>query len=182
MTNSRAWVVVALAGALGVVAIRNPVSAATESPTTVSPSDSRKAAPALALGGSNGRTITLSALRGKVVLLDFWATWCTGCKLEIPWFIEFEKKYRAHGLTAVGVAVDDEGWQTIKPYLAQHPIPYPVVLGNMDVLQKTFGLPASLPVTILIDRRGRIASTHAGVVERKLFEEDIQRLLAEPAK
>ena len=90
---------------------------------------------------------------GQVVLLDFWATWCTGCKLEIPWFMEFATKYRSKGLTAIGVAVDDEGWQTIKPYLAQHPISYPIVLGDMDVLQKTFGLPASLPVTLLIDKR-----------------------------
>lgn len=142
----------------------------------------RRAAPALSLKDANGKSVKLSDYKGRVVLLDFWATWCTGCKLEIPWFMEFEKKYRTQGLTAVGVAVDDEGWQTIKPYLAQHPISYPVVLGDMDLLQKTFGLPASLPVTLLIDKRGRIASTHAGVVDKILFEKDIQHLLAESPK
>jgi cytochrome c biogenesis protein CcmG/thiol:disulfide interchange protein DsbE len=140
----------------------------------------RKAAPELSLKDANGRAINLSDHKGTVVLLDFWATWCTGCKLEIPWFMEFATKYRSKGLTAIGAAVDDEGWQTIKPYLAQHPISYPIVLGDMDVVQKTFGLPASLPVTLLIDRRGRIATTHPGVVDKNAFEKDIQRLLGEP--
>lgn len=140
---------------------------------------SRKAAPQLSLKNANGTTVTLSSYKGRVVLLDFWATWCTGCKLEIPWFIEFDKKYRAKGLAAIGVAVDDEGWQMLRPYLAEHPISYPIVLGNIDVLQKTFQLPASLPVTLLIDKSGRIAKTHPGVVEKEAFEKDIQLLLAE---
>jgi hypothetical protein len=67
-----------------------------------------------------------------VVLLDFWATWCTGCKVEIPWFIEFDKAYRAKGLAAVGVAMDDEGWKKVEPYLKEHPISYTVVAGNFD--------------------------------------------------
>ena len=142
----------------------------------------RTAAPQLSLKDANNGTIKLSDHQGKVVLLDFWATWCTGCKLEIPWFMEFATKYRSKGLIAIGVAVDDEGWHTIKPYLAQHPISYPIVLGDMDVLQKTFGLPASLPVTLLIDKRGRIATTHPGVVDKNAFEKDIQRLLGEPGE
>jgi len=113
--------------------------------------------------------------------VDFWATWCTGCKVEIPWFIEFEKKYRDKGLSAIGVSVDD-GWRPVKTYLAEHPISYPIVLGDMDVLEKTFRLPASLPVTLLIDRRGRVASTHAGVVEREKFEAEIRQLLEERAR
>jgi len=113
------------------------------------------------------------------VLLDFWATWCTGCKVEIPWFMEFEKKYRGRGLSAIGVAVDDEGWRTVKIYLAEHPITYPVVLGDMDIMEKKFGLPASLPVTLLIDRNGRVASAHAGLVEREKFDADIRQLLDE---
>jgi thiol-disulfide isomerase/thioredoxin len=180
--NSHAWVAVALATVLGTTLAGKPESSSAGAPANVSAPSSRKAAPPLALPDGTGATLKLSNYKGKVVLVDFWATWCTGCKLEIPWFIEFERKYRSQGLAAVGVAVDDEGWQTIKPYLAQHPISYPVVLGNMDLLQKTFGLPASLPVTLLIDKRGRIASTHAGVVDRNLFEKDIQHLLAESSK
>jgi redoxin len=93
--------------------------------------------------------------------------------------MEFQKKYGSKGLSTVGVAVDDEGWPTVKTYLAEHPITYPVVLGDMDLMEKKFGLPASLPVTLLIDRKGRIASTHAGVVEKEKFEADIRQLLDE---
>ena len=81
----------------------------------------RKAAVDFSLPGRDGKALKLSSLKGKVVLLDFWATWCAGCKVEIPWFIEFDKAYRAQGLAAVGVSMDDEGWKTIEPYLKQHP-------------------------------------------------------------
>ena len=127
----------------------------------------------------DGRDVRLADYKGKVLLLDFWATWCAGCKLEIPWFMEFEKKHKSKGLSAIGVAVDEEGWRTVKAYLVEHPITYPIVLGNFDVLGKKFALPASLPVTLLIDRRGRIAATHAGVVDKEKFEADIQQLLKE---
>jgi cytochrome c biogenesis protein CcmG/thiol:disulfide interchange protein DsbE len=153
--------------------VSRPISAA------VAATSSRKPAPLLSLRNAKGAPVKLSDYKGKVVLLDFWATWCTGCKLEIPWFMEFEKKYGAEGLTAIGVALDEDGWGTVKAYLAEHPITYPVVLGDMDILEKRFGLPASLPVTILIDRSGRIASTHAGVVDKDKFETDIRQLLAE---
>ena len=160
------------------------VAAPLASPSGITPADitaagSRKAAPSIALREATGKKHQLSDYKGRVLLLDFWATWCTGCKLEIPWFMEFEKKYGGKGLSAIGVAVDDEGWRTIKAYLAEHPITYPVVLGDMDVMEKKFGLPASLPVTLLIDRNGRIASTHAGVVEKEKFEADIRQLLEE---
>jgi len=141
----------------------------------------RTSAPPLSLKDASGKSIRLSNYKGRVVLLDFWATWCTGCKLEIPWFMEFEKKYKNKGLSALGVAVDEEGWRTVKAYLVDHPITYPVVLGDFDVLEKTFGLPASLPVTLLIDRRGQIASTHAGVVDKEKFEADILQLVGERA-
>ena len=142
---------------------------------------SRKAAPTLSLPDAAGKKHQLSDFKGRVVLLDFWATWCTGCKLEIPWFMEFENKYKSKGLTSIGVAVDEEGWKTVNAYLADHPITYPVVLGDLDLLEKTFGLPPSLPVTLLIDRQGRIAQTHPGVVDKRRFEADIRVLLAEAA-
>ena len=143
---------------------------------------SRKAAPTVSLPDAAGKKHQLSDYKGRVVLLDFWATWCTGCKLEIPWFMEFEKKYKSKGLTSIGVAVDEEGWKIVSAYLSDHPITYPVVLGDFDVLEKTFGLPASLPVTLLIDRKGRIAQTHPGVVDKQQFDADIRLLLAEPAR
>jgi thiol-disulfide isomerase/thioredoxin len=151
-------------------------------PTASSSPTDRTLAPALALKDARGATLKLADYKGRVVLLDFWATWCTGCKLEIPWFMDFEKKYRNRGLSAIGVSVDEDGWDTVKGYLAAHPISYPIVLGDMDILEKQLGLPPSLPVTLLIDRNGRIAATHAGVIDREKFEADIARLLQEPAR
>ena len=137
----------------------------------------RKAAVDFSLPGRDGKAVKLSSLKGKVVLLDFWATWCTGCKVEIPWFIEFDKAYRAKGLAAVGVAMDDEGWKKVEPYLKDHPISYTVVAGNLDA-GTPYGISA-LPVTVLIDRAGRVAARHVGVVDKKEFEAELQQLLAE---
>jgi len=179
MSTSLAMGAGALALVLGFTLAGNAALAPRPLSPTVAVAASRKPAPPLSLKDSRGTSRKLSDYKGRVVLLDFWATWCTGCKLEIPWFMEFEKKYNARGLSAIGIAVDDEGWRTVKAYLAEHPFSYPVVLGDMDVLEKRFGLPASLPVTLLIDRNGRIASTHAGVVEKEKFEADIRQLLDE---
>ena len=140
-------------------------------------STTRKPANDFSLPGRDGKRVKLSSLKGKVVLLDFWATWCTGCKVEIPWFIEFDKAYRAKGLAAVGVAMDDEGWKKVEPYLKDHPISYTVVAGNLDA-GTPYGISA-LPVTVLIDRAGRVAARHVGVVDKKEFEAELQQLLAE---
>jgi cytochrome c biogenesis protein CcmG/thiol:disulfide interchange protein DsbE len=137
----------------------------------------RKPANDFSLPGRDGKPVKLSSLKGKVVLLDFWATWCTGCKVEIPWFIEFDKTYRGQGLAAVGVAMDDEGWKKVEPYLKEHPISYTVVAGNSDAAGP-YGISA-LPVTVLIDRAGRVAARHVGVVDKKQFEAELQQLLAE---
>ncbi|MBZ5585241.1 MAG: TlpA family protein disulfide reductase [Acidobacteriia bacterium] len=85
----------------------------------VQPASERKAAPQLALKDSTGKTISLTDYRGKVVLLDFWATWCTGCKMEIPWFSEFQKAHGAQGFAVVGVSMNESGWTVLKPFLAQ---------------------------------------------------------------
>src|SRR5262249_27431646 len=124
-----------------------------------------------------GARQSLSAQKGRVVLLDFWATWCGGCKVEIPWYVEFQKKYGPQGLVSIGAAMDDEGWAKVKPYLAEHPIPYPIVRGNPDLVQ-LYSI-RNLPVTLLIDRHGRIADAHVGVVDRKVWEREIRDLLRE---
>ncbi len=120
----------------------------------------------------------LSRYKGKVVLLDFWATWCTGCKTEIPWFMQFTDRYRSEGLATIGVAMDDEGWSVVKPFLAEKmKLNYPVVIGD-KTLTMQFGGVESLPLTLLIDRQGRIAWSHAGIVDREEFEAKIRELLA----
>jgi cytochrome c biogenesis protein CcmG/thiol:disulfide interchange protein DsbE len=127
---------------------------------------------------ATGHKVRLSKYRGKVVLLDFWATWCTGCKQEMPWYVEFADKYKKKGLAVLGVAMDDEGWKIVKPFLAEKmKLNYPVVVGD-DAIAKQFGGIRSLPLTLLIDREGRIAYSHAGVVDKAQFENKIQELLA----
>ncbi len=144
-------------------------------PDALVPVAARKVAPDFTLTDAQGRAVTLSALRGKVVLLDFWATWCGGCKLEIPWYVEFHRKYRGQGLVVVGVSMDEEGMKVVKPFLEQRHIDYPVVIGS-EALGQQFGL-QSMPLTLLIDRKGRIAVAHAGVVDRANFEDHVRELL-----
>lgn len=135
-----------------------------------------KPAPGFTLQDPAGAKVSLSDYKGKVVLLNFWATWCVGCKQEIPWFMDFQTKYGNEGLAVLGVSLDDEGWKVLKPYLAEHPMNYRIVLGNDDVAALYGGVDA-LPTTLLIDRNGNIASTHTGVVDRIEVEKELQSLL-----
>jgi len=141
------------------------------------PRDQRKVAPDFALETTKGDGISLSAYRGRVVLLDFWATWCTGCKVEIPWFVEFHKKYQRQGLVTIGVAMDEEGTRVIAPYVNEHRIPYLIASGYPSLV-KPYEI-TTLPVTLLIDKAGRIADVHAGVVDKTVWEQEIQDLLRE---
>src|SRR5271170_3156955 len=88
------------------------------------PAQARQPAPEFSLQDSSGKTATLADYRGKVLMLDFWATWCGGCKEEIPWFAEFYKTYAPQGFQVVGASLDEDGWKVLKPFLEEHPIPY----------------------------------------------------------
>ena len=151
---------------------------------TLIPKAARSIAPGFTLIDAHGERIDLSDFKGKVVLLDFWATWCGGCKLEIPWYMEFDKKLRGRGLAVIGVSMDEEGWKVVRPFLARKidtetggntAMKYPVVIGN-DALAKKYNL-TSMPMTLLIDREGRIALSHTGVVNKADFESHILQLL-----
>lgn len=148
-------------------------------PADLTSASSRKPAPDFTLRDSKGASVTLSAYKGKVVLLDFWATWCGGCKVEIPWYMDFQKKYQKLGLAVVGVSMDEDGWKVVKPFLAEKKINYPTVLGD-QALASRFGVSA-LPVTLLIDRDGKIADLHAGMVDKDAFEAEIKALLKDTA-
>ena len=136
----------------------------------------RKPAANFTLADVNGAKVSLADYKGKVVLLNFWATWCGPCKVEIPWFIEFNKTYKDRGLVVVGVSLDDDGWKSVKPYLAEKKIDYTVVVGN-DAVSKSYGDVDSLPTTFIIDRDGRIAFMHTGLVGRDMYEAEIRSLL-----
>jgi peroxiredoxin len=146
----------------------------------VKPDHERHKAPDFTLKDSDGKTVRLSDFRGKVVLLDFWATWCGPCKIEIPWFMEFQRKNQDKGLVVLGVSMDDEGWEVVKPYLAHMKINYRVVIGNDQTAQLYGGVDA-LPTTFLIDREGKIAAVHVGLADRRDFENGITQLLEAPA-
>jgi peroxiredoxin len=135
----------------------------------------RKAAPEFALKDANGQTVHLADYRGKVVLLDFWATWCGPCKIEIPWFQEFERQNKDKGFAVIGVAMDEEGWDVVKPFAKYVGINYRLVIGD----ESTADLYAisAWPTTFLIDREGRIASAHVGLSGKRDFEDEIQELL-----
>jgi peroxiredoxin len=148
--------------------------------TSSSARESRKAAPAFSLIDANGSSVRLADYRGRIVLLDFWATYCGGCKVEIPWYEEFADKYKGNGLAVIGVSLDEDGWKIVKPFLANNPIKYPVVLGS-DNLTKLYGV-ESMPTTLLIDRDGNIAASHVGMVDKGKFEIEIQTLLKDTAR
>jgi peroxiredoxin len=142
----------------------------------VKPEKDRKAAPDFSLKDVNGHLVKLSDLRGKVVLLNFWATWCGPCKIEIPWFIEFEQKFKDQGLVVLGVSMDDDGWDAVRPYISAKKINYRVVIGTEQV-SDLYGGVESLPTTFLLDRQGRIAAIHVGLVSKSVYQNDITHLL-----
>jgi thiol-disulfide isomerase/thioredoxin len=125
----------------------------------------------------DGKKVALSDFKGKVILLDFWATWCVPCKAEIPSFIELQKKYGGRGLQIVGVSVDDS-MPTAKKYAAEMKMNYPVLLaeGKEDILKAYDPIP-SIPVSILIGRDGKIAARHLGITAMDVFEKEIAPLL-----
>jgi len=137
----------------------------------------RKAAPDIALKDASGTTARLKDYRGKVVLLDFWTTWCTGCKQEIPSFSEFQKTYGAKGFAVVGVSLDEGGWSVLRPFLTDAKVPYRMLLGD-DATAQQYGI-QNLPDTFLIDRQGRVAAAYrAGLVDHDDVEANIKALLS----
>jgi peroxiredoxin len=140
------------------------------------PEKDRKTAPDFALKDVAGKTVKLSDYRGQVVLLNFWATWCEPCQLEIPWFMDFQQSYKDRKFAIVGISVDDDGWDSVKPYLERRKINYPVVVGN-EQTELLFGGIDAIPTTFLLDRAGRIAYVHQGLISKSEYENEILELL-----
>jgi len=140
----------------------------------------RKTAPDFTLKDADGKVVHLSDYRGKVVLLDFWATWCGPCRVEIPWFMDLQRKNKDRGFEVLGVAMDDEGWEVVKPFLAELGVNYRVMVGD-DLTAQMYGGVDALPTTFLIDKTGKIAAVHVGLASRKDFEDGVEQLLQAPA-
>ena len=146
-------------------------------PAAMRAAKDRKVAPAFTLKDATNANVRLLDYKGRVVLLNFWATWCGPCKMEVPWFVEFEKTYQSRGFAVLGISMDDDGWTAVKPYIAAQKINYRVALGNDQVAQLYGGID-SLPTTLLIDRDGRVAAVHVGLVNRSDYDNEIRQLLA----
>jgi thiol-disulfide isomerase/thioredoxin len=124
----------------------------------------------------NNVDVKLSSFKGKVILLNFWATWCGPCKAEIPGFVELQKEY-ANDLVVLGISVDDTVEQ-IKPYAAKYKINYPMLVGlGRDDVQEAFGPLYGIPVSFLIGKDGRICKKHMGIAPKAQFEREIKALI-----
>jgi len=173
-------VVIASAVVLGGCLLTGCSGTATVRAASLKPDKDRKDAPEFALKDADGKLVHLSDYRGKVVLLDFWATWCGPCRIEIPWFTEMQKKNKDRGFEVLGVSMDDEGWEVVKPFLADLQVNYRVVIGN-DATATLYGGVDALPTTFLIDRGGKIAAVHVGLTSKKDLEDGVEQLLQTPA-
>lgn len=139
-----------------------------------SPDLSGKAAPDFALTNLSGQMVRLSGFKGKIILLDFWATWCPPCRKEIPDFIQLQKQYSGKDFTVLGVALDDEGASVVKPLVQKLGVNYPLVIGNTRVAAAYGGIQA-LPTAFLIGRNGKILNSFVGARDKSEWEQTIQR-------
>lgn len=148
--------------------------------TNLKPPSGRTLAPDFNLKDANGRDLHLADLKGKVVLVNFWATWCEGCQMEIPLLVEFQKKFEAKGLVIIGISMDDDGWKSVRPWVKEKKVNYRIVIGN-EGLGKQYGLDG-MPLTALVDREGRIADVRPGLVDKMTTQQKIRTLLQESVK
>jgi thiol-disulfide isomerase/thioredoxin len=146
-------------------------------PGQACPADAKPAPLDFTVKDTQNRSVRLADYKGKVILLDFWATWCGPCKVEIPWFVEFQQKYGSRGFQALGVSVDDT-LDRLLPYAQAMKMNYPVLQGlGQDALQDAYGPMIGLPVTVLISRDGRVCGKHVGLGTKEAFENQINALL-----
>ncbi len=143
------------------------------------------AAPDFTVKDLDDKDVSLSQFKGKVVLVNFWATWCEPCREEIPWLIQFQNKYSAKGFTILGIAVDEEGKKVVQPYVLKErfdvngtptPMNYPILIGNDGIGDKFGGL-IGYPTSVLISRDGRIVRKITGIINERELSKTIEGLL-----
>ena len=136
----------------------------------------REIAPDFMLTDSSGGQVKLSDFRGKVVLLSLWDTKCVACNVEIPWFNEFQQRYEQRDLVVLSIALDNDGWRSIRPYIAEKKINHRVLAGTGDIVNLYGG---SIPTALILDRTGRIAVTHVGLCTKREYETAIESTINE---
>ncbi len=124
---------------------------------------------------ASGKTVRLSDYRGKVVLLNFWATWCAPCKAEVPWFVDLQNTYK-EDLVVLGISFDEDGWKSVRPFIEERKVNYPVVLAYPG-LPEQYRKIESLPATLMIDRDGRVQGTHLGLASKAQYDALIREQL-----
>lgn len=137
--------------------------------------DALAAAPAITFTDLSGDIINLSSYKGKVLLINFWAAWCTPCREEIPQFVALEEKYRARGFQSIGISMDDPE-ASLRDFCREYKVNYPVAMGNQQIAEQ-FGGVLGLPTTFLIGRDGLIHARHAGTTDLPKLEQEIAALL-----
>jgi len=154
-----------------------------EKPTSPSvvkapPNSDSKPAPSFTLQDLNGKTVSLSDFKSKVIILDFWATWCPPCVKEIPHFVELYKQYNDRQFVIVGISVDREGVGVVKSFVQKYGVSYPVLMTDGQV-EKAYGDIVNIPTTFVIDSEGKIQRKYIGYQDKAVFEKDINSLLSE---
>jgi peroxiredoxin len=138
--------------------------------------DSGDTAPDFALASLDGQEIRLSNYRGKVVILDFWATWCQPCRLELPHFIEMYHEFGDQGVEIIGVSLDRISSREVASFVKEWKIPYVVVMGTGEVVNSYGGI-RGIPTTFIIDKSGKICRKYVGYRKKEVFVKDVQELL-----
>ncbi len=138
-------------------------------------------APDFTLTDLSGKEVSLSALRGQVVVLNFWATWCPPCREEIPSFVKLQKELQKQGVQFVGVSLDEEGFEVVRPFAKEYKINYPLLVDEGWTVASRYGATEALPTTVLINRNGQIVATVPGMLTEDILRPMLDVLMAEDA-
>lgn len=133
-------------------------------------------APDFTLTDLTGHEVKLSDLRGQVVIVDFWATWCGPCRLETPWLVELRNQYHKQGMEVIGISLDNGDVTAVEQFAKEYQIKYPVAMGTQQV-SDAYGSITAIPTTIIIDRQGQIRARHEGMMSFQDLEAAIKKLL-----
>jgi len=146
--------------------------------TAIIREDQRALAPDFTLLQLDGQPLRLSDFHGKVVLIDFWASWCVPCREETPHFVQLQNKYGNRGLEIIGISMDDDA-EPARKFSEEFHMNYPIVMGNAKI-GEAYGGVLGVPIAFLVDRHGRIAAKHTGATDQAVFDREVRLLLREP--